>query len=130
MSFAGEQADLARQLSQRLAPLLVTDSLDQVFRDLEMPLLPVLADVERAGILIDGPALAARSQHIERELARSTERIYGLAGQEFNINSPKQLGEILFEKMQLPTLKKTGKTCSASTAVEVLEELASCTSRA
>ena len=89
-----------------------------------MPLLPVLADVERAGILIDGPALAAQSQHIERELARYTERIYGLAGQEFNINSPKQLGEILFEKMQLPTLKKTGKTRSASTAVEVLEELA------
>ena len=124
LSFAGERADLARQLSQRLAPLLVADSLDQVFRDLEMPLLPVLADVERAGILIDGPALAAQSQHIERELARYTGRIYGLAGQEFNINSPKQLGEILFEKMQLPTLKKTGKTRSASTAVEVLEELA------
>jgi DNA polymerase I len=124
LSFAGERADLARQLSQRLAPLLVADSLDQVFRDLEMPLLPVLADVERAGILIDGPALAAQSQHIERELARYTERIYGLAGQEFNINSPKQLGEILFEKMQLPALKKTGKTRSASTAVEVLEELA------
>jgi hypothetical protein len=117
LTFAGERADLARQLSQRLAPLLVTDSLDQVFRDLEMPLLPVLADVERAGILIDGPALAAQSQHIERELGRYTERIYGLAGQEFNINSPKQLGEILFERMQLPALKKTGKTRSASTAV-------------
>ena len=124
LNFAGERADLARQLSNRLAPLLVTDSLDQVFRELEMPLVPVLADIERAGILIDGPALATQSQHIERELARYTERIYGLAGQEFNINSPKQLGEILFEKLQLPALKKTGKTRSASTAVEVLEELA------
>ena len=124
LNFAGERADLARQLSHRLAPLLIEDSLDQVFRELEMPLLPVLADVERAGILIDGPALAAQSQHIERELARYTERIYGLAGQEFNINSPRQLGEILFEKLQLPALKKTGKTRSASTAVEVLEELA------
>ena len=124
LNFAGERADLARQLSNRLAPLLVTDSLEQVFRDLEMPLLPVLADLERAGILIDGPALAAQSQHIERELARYTSRIYELAGQEFNINSPRQLGEILFEKLQLPTLRKTGKTRSASTAFEVLEELA------
>jgi DNA polymerase-1 len=124
LNFAGERADLARQLSIRLAPLLVSDALDQLFREMEMPLVPVLADIERTGILIDGPALAAQSQHIEGELARYTERIYGLAGEEFNINSPKQLGEILFEKLQLPALKKTGKTRSASTAVEVLEELA------
>jgi DNA polymerase-1 len=124
LNFAGERADLARQLAHRLAPLLVTDGLDPVFRDLEMPLVPVLADVERAGILIDGPALAAQSQHIEGELARSSSRIFELAGEEFNINSPKQLGEILFEKLQLPALKKTGKTRSASTAVDVLEELA------
>lgn len=124
LNFAGERADLARQLANRLAPLLVTADLDGVFRDLEMPLLPVLADIERAGILIDGPALAAQSQHIEGELARSSSRIFELAGEEFNINSPKQLGEILFDKLQLPALKKTGKTRSASTAVEVLEELA------
>ncbi|MBI3049938.1 MAG: DNA polymerase I [Acidobacteria bacterium] len=124
LNFAGERADLARQLANRLGPLLVTDGLDGVFRELEMPLIPVLADIERAGILIDGPALAAQSQHIEGELARYTARIYELAGEEFNINSPKQLGEILFEKLQLPALKKTGKTRSASTAVEVLEELA------
>ena len=89
-----------------------------------MPLVPVLADIERAGIRIDGPALAAQSQHIEQELAQYTARIFELAGEEFNINSPKQLGEILFEKLQLPARKKTGKTRSASTAVEVLEELA------
>jgi len=124
LNFAGERADLARRLSNRLAPLLVTDALDQVFRDLEMPLVPVLAEIERAGIQIDGPALAAQSQHIERELARYTTRIFELAGQEFNVNSPKQLGEILFDKLQLPALKKTGKTRSASTAVDVLEELA------
>ena len=124
LNFAGERADLAGQLANRLAPLLVTDGLEEVFREMEMPLIPVLADLERAGILIDGPALAAQSQHIERELARYTSRIYELAGQEFNINSPRQLGEILFEKLQLPALKKTGKTRSASTAFEVLEELA------
>ena len=124
LGFAGERADLALQLSKRLAPLLVSDQLDEVFRQLEMPLVPVLADIERAGIRIDGPALAAQSRHIESELARHTARIFELAGQEFNVNSPKQLGEILFDKLQLPTLKKTGKTRSASTAVEVLEELA------
>ncbi|MSO45880.1 MAG: DNA polymerase I [Acidobacteria bacterium] len=124
LNFAGERADLARQLSNRVAPLLVTDQLDGVFREMEMPLLPVLADVERAGIRIDGPALAAQSQHIEQELARYSARIFDLAGEEFNVNSPKQLGEILFEKLQLPALKKTGKTKSHSTAVDVLEELA------
>jgi DNA polymerase-1 len=124
LDFAGERADLARQLSNRLAPLLVTDHLDHVLRDLEMPLIPVLADIERVGIRIDGPALAAQSQHIERELARYTTRIYELAGEVFNVNSPRQLGEILFDKLKLPALKKTGKTKSVSTAVEVLEELA------
>src|SRR5687767_15596829 len=124
LNFAGERADLARQLSNRLAPLLVTDGLDEVFRDMEMPLLPVLADIERAGIRIDGPALAAQSQHIEQELARISARIFELAGEVFNVNSPKQLGEILFDKLQLPALKRTGKTRSASTAVDVLEELA------
>jgi DNA polymerase-1 len=124
LDFAGERADLARQLGNRLAPLLVTDQLDGVFREMEMPLIDVLVAIERAGVRIDGPALAAQSQHIEQELARYSARIFELAGQEFNVNSPKQLGEILFDKMQLPALKKTGKTRSASTAVEVLEELA------
>jgi DNA polymerase-1 len=124
LNFAGERADLARQLANRLAPLLVTDQLDHVYRELEMPLIPVLVDIERAGIRIDGPALAAQSHQIERELANYTRRIYELAGEEFNVNSPRQLGEILFDKLKLPALKKTGKTKSASTAVEVLEELA------
>jgi DNA polymerase-1 len=124
LNFAGERADLARQLSNRLAPLLVTDGLESVYRELEMPLVPVLAAVERAGIRIDGPALRAQSEHIEQALAEYTARIWELAGEQFNVNSPKQLGEILFEKLKLPTLKKTGKTRSYSTAVEVLEELA------
>ena len=124
LNFAGERADLTRQLASRLAPLLVTDQLEQVFRQLEMPLVGALVDVERAGVLIDGVALTAQSLHIEQALLGLTARIFELAGQEFNVNSPKQLGEILFEKLQLPTSKKTGKTRSASTAVEVLEELA------
>ena len=124
LSFAGERADLPRQMANRLAPQLATQGLGGVYSELEMPLVPVLVDIERAGIRIDGPALAAQSQHIEGELARYTTRIFKLAGQEFNVNSPKQLADILFDKLQLPTLKKTGKTRSASTAVDVLEELA------
>jgi DNA polymerase-1 len=124
LTFAGERADLARQLSTTLAPLLAASDLERVYRDLEMPLIPVLASLEEAGVLLDGPALAAQSQRIEQELARLTGRIFELAGQEFNVNSPRQLGEILFEKMQLPALKKTGKTRSASTAGDVLDELA------
>jgi DNA polymerase-1 len=124
LNYAGERADLARQLANRLAPLVVTDQLDGVYRELEMPLVPVLAAIERAGIAIDGPALAAQSRHIEQELASLNARIFALAGESFNVNSPKQLGEILFEKLKLPVLKKTAGTRSASTGVEVLEELA------
>jgi DNA polymerase I len=124
LDYAGERADVARQLSHRLAPLLVTDQLEPVYREMEMPLVPVLAAIEQAGIRIDKALLLSQSQHIERELAGHTARIYELAGEEFNVNSPKQLGEILFEKLKLPAQRKTGKTKSASTAVEVLEELA------
>ncbi|MEQ1574717.1 MAG: DNA polymerase I [Vicinamibacterales bacterium] len=124
LTFAGERADLAYQLSSQLAPLLVAAQLDEVYRQLEMPLVPVLAAIERAGIRIDAPTLAAQSRHIEQELARYAARIFELAGEEFNVNSPKQLGEILFEKLKLPALRKTGKTRSTSTAAEVLEELA------
>jgi DNA polymerase-1 len=124
LNYAGERADLSRQLSNRLAPLLVTDQLEAVYRELEMPLVPVLAAIERAGIRVDGPALAAQSRHIEEQLARNSARIFLLAGEEFNINSPQQLGKILFEKLQLTPGKKTGKTRSQSTAAEVLEELA------
>ena len=124
LTFAGERADLALQLSHRLAPKLVSEQLDDVFLQIEMPLVPVLAQIERAGIRVDRSSLAAQSQHLEGKLARLTARIFELAGQEFNVNSPKQLGEILFDKLQLPTLKKTGKTRSASTSVDVLEELA------
>jgi len=124
LNYAGERADLARQLSNRLAPLLVTDHLEPVYRELEMPLIPVLADIERAGIGLDAVALGAQSRHVEQELAGYTARIFELAGEEFNINSPQQLGRILFEKLQLTPGKKTGKTRSQSTAAEVLEELA------
>jgi DNA polymerase-1 len=124
VTFVGERADLARQLAHDLAPKLADAGVDAVYRDLELPLVGVLADVEAAGVRLDTAALASLSSRLERDLAGLTARIHALAGVEFNVNSPKQLGEVLFEKLNLPALKKTGKTRSASTAVEVLEELA------
>ena len=124
LNYAGERADLARQLSNRLAPLLVTDQLEPVYRDLEMPLIAVLADIEQRGVRLDTPELASQSRHLEEQLGSYTARIFELAGEEFNINSPQQLGRVLFEKLQLTPGKKTGKTRSASTAADVLEELA------
>ena len=124
LGFAGERSDLAWQLSGKLAPLVISEQLEPVYRDLEMPLIPVLVDIERAGVLVDRPLLSAQSRHLEQELASYTARIYELAREEFNINSPQQLGRILFEKLALPVARKTGKTRSFSTAAEVLEELA------
>ncbi len=124
LTFAGERSDLALQLAGQLAPMLASEELARVFRELEMPLVPVLADLERTGVRIDTAALRTQSAQLEADLAERTARIIDLAGEEFNINSPKQLSEILFEKLKLPALKRTGKTRTASTAVEVLEELA------
>ncbi len=122
--FACERADLAWQLAGVLQPLLAGQQLDEVYRTLEMPLVPVLMAIEQAGVCVDTGALATLSARLDGEMGALSARIFGLAGESFNINSPKQLGEILFEKLNLPAGKKTGKTKSASTAVEVLEELA------
>jgi DNA polymerase-1 len=124
LTYAGERADLAWQLSAVMAARVTTEELDAVLRDLEMPLLPVLADIEQQGIRIDVPALGRQSAQLEQMLAAYTARIYELSGEAFNINSPQQLGRILFDKLDLPGVKKTGKTRSMSTAAEVLEELA------
>ncbi len=124
LSFAGERADLAWQLAEKLRVRLHEDGVEPLFRDLELPLVPVLADIERHGVRIDLPALAGQSTRIDAELASRSAKIFELAGESFNINSPKQLSVILFDKLQLPTAKRTGKTKVASTAVEVLEDLA------
>jgi DNA polymerase-1 len=124
LDYAGERADLALQLSSTLRDLLRREELDTVYRELELPLIPVLVAIERAGIRVDGPALLAQSHHVDKELASRSAQIFEMAGEEFNINSPKQLSEILFDKLQLPALKRNAKTKTASTAVEVLEELA------
>jgi DNA polymerase-1 len=124
LTYAAERADLALQLANRLASRLADEGLDRVYAEIEGPLVPVLAAMERAGIRLDGMELVGQSQHVERELASLTARIVDLAGESFNINSPPQLSRILFEKLQLPALKRNPKTRTPSTAVDVLEELA------
>jgi DNA polymerase I len=124
LDYAGERADLVGQLAPRFRELLAQDQLIEVYDTIERPLIPVLVAMERAGVRIDGAALAAQSQKIEQDLSLRTVQIYEAAGGEFNINSPKQLAEILFDRLQLPVLKRTGASRAPSTAVEVLEELA------
>jgi len=124
LDYAGERADLAFQLSERLRPVLIRDELESVYRDLELPLVPILAAIERTGVRVDVRSLASQSVLLDREMNDLSRQIFSLAGGEFNIASPKQLAEILFDKMQLPVLKRTGTSRAPSTAVDVLEELA------
>ncbi len=120
--YSGEDADIALRLKQKLAPMLLEQDLDKLFRDMEMPLMDVLAEMERVGVKIDAGFLGVMSLKLAKDIAGIEITIYELAGMEFNINSPKQLADVLFGKLRLTPLKKT-KT-GFSTNVDVLEELA------
>lgn len=122
--YAAEDADITLRLHQTLwGELSKLPTLAKVFTDIELPLLPVLARMELLGTTIDPKLLHQQSQEIEVRLAELERQAHELAGQEFNLSSPKQLGEILFVKLGLPILKKTPKG-APSTAEEVLAELA------
>ena len=99
-------------------------ALERIYREIERPLTPVLARMEIHGVAIDIPFLNDMSARMEKELRNLERRIWEEAGEEFNVNSPVKLGQILFEKLGYPVLKKTAKTKSSSTGVEVLTELA------
>jgi DNA polymerase-1 len=124
LAYAAERADLPLQLADLLRGKLGEAGLTALYEQLEWPLVPVLAALEQVGVRIDADALAALSASLDSEMQARSTRIFELAGEAFNINSPKQLGDILFEKLKLPVLKKTGTTRAASTSVDVLEELA------
>jgi DNA polymerase-1 len=112
----------------RLAPLLrdavAAQGLSQVYATIDLPLAPVLARMERYGVRVDTGALAAMSSAMEQEVRAVERRIFDLAGCEFNVNSPPQLAEVLFDKLNLPQPRKYGKGKVRSTAADVLEELA------
>ena len=120
--YSGEDADITLRLKQKLAPLLREQNLEGLFLDMEMPLMEVLVDMARIGVKINADFLKLMSKKLGSEMAGIEKTIYELAGTEFNINSPKQLAEILFVKLKLTPTKKT-KT-GFSTNVDVLEELA------
>jgi DNA polymerase-1 len=126
LAYAGERADLALQLAGPLQALVRKEELQRVYDELEHPLIPVLVDVERAGVRIDGVTLTSQAERVDEELNRLAKRVYELAGEEFNINSPRKLSEILFDRlgMRTETIRRTTKTKAQSTAFEVLEELA------
>ena len=109
LDFVCERADLALQLADTLWPTLAADGLDEVYRRLEQPLVPVLAAIERAGVRVDTAALAVQSQRLEQEIAARSAKIFEIAGESFNIASPQQLSKILFEKLQLPALRQIGR---------------------
>ncbi|MBW5408185.1 DNA polymerase I [Morganella morganii] len=123
-NYAAEDADITLLLHQALYPQLEAEkSLLHIYQDIEMPLVPVLSRMERTGVLIDANVLAAQSVQLTARLDELEKQAFAIAGEEFNLSSPKQLQTILFEKMNLPVLKKTPGG-APSTNEEVLEELA------
>ena len=122
--YAAEDADITWRLHQELLPRLEQEpGLYSVYTDIDLPLVPILSGVERTGVLLDESQLEAQSASLEKRLRELEQEAYGLAGEEFNLGSPKQLQEIFFEKLGLPVIKKTPKG-QPSTAEPVLQELA------
>ena len=122
--YAAEDADITLRLHQALWPKVQeSKGLERVFNEVEIPLVPVLSKVERNGAIVSANLLHKQTQELADRLTEIEQQAYDLAGEEFNLASPKQLGHILFEKLNIPVLKKTAKG-APSTKEEVLQELA------
>ncbi|WP_375191163.1 DNA polymerase I [Chryseobacterium sp.] len=123
--YAAEDADVTFQLYELFAPQLKKENLEDLFFSIEMPLMEVLAKMELEGISLDEKWLAQESIDLENDLRQLESKIFEISGEEFNMNSPKQLGEILFEKMQLDPKAKKTKTGQYATSEDVLQKLSS-----
>ena len=122
--YAAEDADVTLRLHRTLWPKIeATPSLEAVYRDIEMPLVPVLSRIERIGVRIDSDELNAQSQQLAQRCAELEQRAYASAGRKFNMGSPKQIGAIFFDELKLPVVSKTPKG-APSTSEAVLEKLA------
>ncbi len=119
-----EAADVTSKLTTALREDVKQAGLTKLYEEMDLPLVPVLARMEQAGVKIDTAALGKMSTELEREIGVKAKEIYQAAGSEFNIGSPRQLGDVLFNKMNLPKPVKYGKGRTISTAVDVLETLA------
>ena len=124
-NYAAEDADVTFQLYEIFAPQLKKENLEDLFYKVEMPLMEVLAKMELSGISLDKNWLKQESQDLENDLKQLETKIFEISGEEFNMNSPRQLGEILFEKMQLDPKAKKTKTGQYATSEDVLQKLAS-----
>jgi DNA polymerase-1 len=122
--YAAEDADITLRLHQTMWPLLAqAPALERIYREIELPLVTVLSDMEQAGVAIDTAMLARQSTELARRIVEIEQEAHREAGQPFNLGSPKQIQEILYEKLQLPVLAKTPKG-APSTAETVLQDLA------
>jgi DNA polymerase-1 len=119
-----EAADITGRLANALREDVKQAGLTKLYEEIDLPLVPVLSRMEQAGVKIDTAALAKMSTELEREISAQANEIHELAGTEFNIGSPKQLGDVLFNRLNLPKPVKYGKGRTISTAVDVLETLA------
>ncbi len=122
--YSAEDADVTWQLRSKLEPLLRERGQERVFHEIEAPLLPVLVDMEHEGVRLDAGALAEFSIQLSKEMAEEEGRIYQLAGTKFNLNSPRQLGQILFDVLKIAGAPKKTKTGQYSTNEQTLIELA------
>jgi DNA polymerase-1 len=121
---AGREAELVLRLREPMAARLEQEGLLAIYEEMEMPLVGVLAGMEEAGVKVDTDRLRSMSRDMEAQLASLTKQIHTLAKGDFNINSPVQLREVLFDRLGLKSARRTAKTRAASTAEDVLEELA------
>ncbi len=124
LDYAAEDADVTLAAALAFKPQLQEAGLEELFYKLEMPLMPILAQMEKNGILLNLPELNNLSRQLGEQIATLEQDCYKQAGHEFNLNSPQQLGQVLFDELKLPQLKKTKKTGSYSTDMQVLSELA------
>ncbi|MBC3783909.1 DNA polymerase I [Spirosoma utsteinense] len=123
VEYAGEDADITLQLKEAFAPRLEKDNLHKLFDQVEMPLVQVLTDLELEGITLDTNALAELSATLETDMRLVQQEIFDIAGESFNVGSPKQLGEILFDKLKLDKNAKKTKTGQYATGEEILSKL-------
>lgn len=123
--YAAEDADITFQLYQKLLPMLKENGVEKLFYDIEMPLVPVLSQMEANGVKIDSENLKQISDEFGAEIQNIENQIYELAGTQFNIGSPRQLGEILFERLKIDEKAKKTKTGQYATGEDVLQKLAS-----
>jgi DNA polymerase-1 len=123
-AYASEDADITLRLKGKLDPILLSNGLKKLVEEVENPLIPVLTDMEFEGVRIDTGSLAELSVSLEQESKEIEKRVYELAGVRFNLASPKQLGEVLFEKLKLDPKAKKTKTGQYATGEEILSKMA------